>query len=63
MAKGEITRQAILDRATMLVTRVGLGGFSISDLARALDMSKSGLYAHFGSKENLQLEIVWNARS
>ena len=53
---------AILDTALSEATRVGLGGLSIGGLARLLDMSKSGLFAHFDSKENLQLQVLQNAR-
>jgi AcrR family transcriptional regulator len=60
--KGERTRAAILDEAARLATVEGLEGLSIGDLARATDMSKSGLYAHFGSKLDLQLATVEAAR-
>jgi AcrR family transcriptional regulator len=59
---GERTRAAILRRAVSLATVHGLEGLSIGDLATALDMSKSGLYAHFGSKQELQLATVDEAR-
>jgi len=55
---GERTRAAILHEAVSLATVEGLEGLSIGTLASALDMSKSGLYAHFGSKEALQLATV-----
>lgn len=58
MGKGEITRQAILERATALASRSGLEGISIGHLAEELGLSKSGLFAHFGSKEALQVEIL-----
>jgi AcrR family transcriptional regulator len=55
---GERTRNAILREAVSLATVDGLEGLSIGNLARALGMSKSGLYAHFGSKQELQLATV-----
>lgn len=58
MAKGETTRQTILDRAVPLASLCGLNGLTIGDLAAELGMSKSGLYAHFGSKEALQLALI-----
>ena len=58
MGKGEITRHAILERATALASRSGLEGISIGHLAEDLGLSKSGLFAHFGSKEALQVEIL-----
>ncbi len=60
-ADGERTRGAILREAVSLATVSGLEGLSIGDLAGALGMSKSGLYAHFGSKEALQLATVEEA--
>jgi len=58
MGKGEVTRQAILERATALASGCGLEGVSIGHLAEDLGLSKSGLFAHFGSKEALQVEIL-----
>src|SRR5262245_27389926 len=55
---GERTRDAILREAVSLATLDGLEGLSIGNLAGALDMSKSGIYAHFGSKLELQLATV-----
>ena len=55
---GVRSRQAILHEAAQLATVEGLEGLSISRLADAVGMSKSGLYAHFGSKEELQLATV-----
>jgi AcrR family transcriptional regulator len=60
--KGERTRAAILDEAARLATVDGLEGLSIGRLARATGMSKSGLYAHFGSKLDLQLATIDAAR-
>jgi len=57
-ADGERTREAILREAVSLATVDGLEGLSIGNLAGALDMSKSGVYAHFGSKQELQLATV-----
>jgi AcrR family transcriptional regulator len=58
VSKGETTRQAILDHAMDLARRVGLEGLSIGRLARDLGMSKSGLFAHFQSKEALQIQVL-----
>ena len=55
---GARTREAIVREAVSLATVDGLEGLSIGNLAAALDMSKSGLYAHFGSKQELQLAAV-----
>lgn len=56
--KGEETRERILDRAFRLATRDGLAGLSIGGLATELGLSKSGLFAHFGSKEELQVAVL-----
>lgn len=58
MPKGETTRNAILDRALVLASEVGLEGLTIGSLAKQAGMSKSGLYAHFGSKEELQCHVL-----
>jgi AcrR family transcriptional regulator len=58
MSKGETTRAAILDDALSLASRIGLEGLSIGELAKRTEMSKSGLFAHFSSKENLQVEVL-----
>ncbi|HEY8720400.1 TetR/AcrR family transcriptional regulator [Pengzhenrongella sp.] len=63
MSKGESTRQAILHQGVQGAYRVGLGGLTIGDLAVATGMSKSGLYAHFRSKEALQLAVLDQART
>jgi len=60
-ADGDRTREAILRAAASLATVEGLEGLSIGHLADAAGMSKSGLYAHFGSKEELQLATVEEA--
>ena len=57
-ADGERTRSAILSAAASLATVDGLEGLSIGNLAAAIGMSKSGLYAHFGTKAELQLATV-----
>jgi len=56
--KGAATRAAILDRAVDIASAEGLEGLTIGRLASALGMSKSGLFAHFGSKQELQLATV-----
>jgi len=56
--KGELTRQAIVERAARVASRVGLAGLTIGELADELQISKSGLFAHFGSKEALQLQVL-----
>jgi AcrR family transcriptional regulator len=61
LTKGERTRKAILDTAAALATQEGLEPLSIARLAEATGMSKSGLFAHFGSKEELQLATVDHA--
>jgi hypothetical protein len=61
--KGVRTKAAILDEAARLATVEGIEGISIGGLAAVTGMSKSGLYAHFGSKEQLQLATIEAARS
>jgi AcrR family transcriptional regulator len=58
VAKGEATRQAILIRAFEVAKMVGLSGLSIGRLAEETGLSKSGLFAHFGSKEALEVAVV-----
>ncbi len=60
--KGQRTRAAILTEAARIATVDGLDGLTIGGLATAIGMSKSGLYAHFGSKEDLQLATIGSAR-
>lgn len=60
--KGERTRQSILERAVDLASLEGLEGLTIGRLADDLSMSKSGLFAHFGSKEDLQIATIEAAR-
>src|SRR5882724_1286992 len=62
-AKGEQTRKAILEIAVHIASAEGLEGLTIGRLAAELSMSKSGLFAHFGSKEELQVATVEAARS
>jgi len=58
MGKGEETRTAILDRGVQLATQIGLEGLTIGRLATDLSLSKSGLFAHFRSKEALQIQVL-----
>ena len=58
MRKGELTRAAILDVALDLASRDGLEGLTIGLLADRMNMSKSGVFAHFGSREDLQIEVL-----
>ena len=58
MRKGELTRAAILETALELASREGLEGLTIGLLADQMHMSKSGVFAHFGSREDLQLEVI-----
>ena len=62
--KGQQTRAAILDAALGLASHVGLEGLSIGALAEVTQMSKSGVFAHFGSREELQISVVreYNAK-
>jgi AcrR family transcriptional regulator len=60
--RGDRTRQAILDKAVQLASSEGLEGLSIGRLATELGVSKSGLFAHFGSKADLQLATIDTAR-
>jgi AcrR family transcriptional regulator len=58
LRKGELTRAAILDVALSLASRDGLEGLTIGLLADKMNMSKSGVFAHFGSREDLQIEVL-----
>jgi len=60
-SKGEQTRAAILDAALQIASKLGLEGLTIGSLAEATGMSKSGLFAHFGSREDLQLAVLEHA--
>ena len=62
MTKGEETKAAILDDALAIASEVGFTGLTIGQLAEHTGMSKSGLFAHFRSKEALQLETLDRAR-
>ena len=62
LSKGDVTRERILDRAADMASLYGLNELTIGSLAKELGMSKSGLYAHFGSKEELQLATIAAAR-
>jgi AcrR family transcriptional regulator len=59
--KGALTRHAILDCAVRLATRLGLEGLTVGRLADELGMSKSGLFAHFRSKDALDAAVVEHA--
>ncbi|MDD3786816.1 MAG: TetR/AcrR family transcriptional regulator [Hydrogenophaga sp.] len=56
--KGQQTKAAIIDAALSLATQMGLEGLSIGALAEVMHMSKSGVFAHFGSREELQISVV-----
>jgi AcrR family transcriptional regulator len=58
MGKGRQTRDAVIDHALRLTSTVGLEGLSLGSLAKDVGMSKSGLFAHFDSKEQLQLDVL-----
>lgn len=58
MQKGQQTKLAIVDAALGLATHIGLEGLSIGALAEATQMSKSGVFAHFGSREELQISVI-----
>lgn len=61
LPKGDRTRARILDEAVELASVQGLGGLTIGPLAERLGLSKSGLFAHFASKEALQVETLERA--
>ena len=58
LQKGQQTKQAIIDAALGLATQIGLEGLSIGAIAEITRMSKSGVFAHFGSREELQISVV-----
>jgi AcrR family transcriptional regulator len=58
LQKGQQTRAAILDAALGLAAHMGLEGLSIGAIAEVTGMSKSGVFAHFGSREELQISVV-----
>ncbi|MFP3941322.1 MAG: TetR/AcrR family transcriptional regulator [Thermoanaerobaculia bacterium] len=61
MMKGDTTRATILERAFATASRLGLEGLTIGGLAEEVGLSKSGLFAHFRSKEELQLQVLETA--
>jgi AcrR family transcriptional regulator len=61
MGKGAETRERILDQAVRIASRDGLEGLTIGTLSSELGLSKSGLFAHFGSKESLEVAVVEEA--
>ncbi|BCJ47235.1 TetR family transcriptional regulator [Actinoplanes ianthinogenes] len=63
LLRGERTRTAVLDQAVLLATVSGLDGLSLSQVAEALGVSKSGLFAHWRSKQELQLAVIDHARA
>jgi len=62
VSKGQQTKAAILDEAVGIASRVGFNALTIGQLAESTGMSKSGLFAHFRSKESLQLETLERGR-
>ncbi|MFI5839383.1 TetR/AcrR family transcriptional regulator [Catenuloplanes sp. NPDC051500] len=62
LARGDRTRAAVLDTAVVLATKDGLDGLSLGQVAEALQISKSALFAHWRSKEELQLATIERAR-
>lgn len=56
--KGQQTKASIIDAALRLATQIGLEGLSIGALAEVAHMSKSGVFAHFGSREELQISVI-----
>lgn len=56
--KGQQTKAAIVDAALALASQIGLEGLSIGAIAEVMQMSKSGVFAHFGSREELQISVV-----
>ena len=58
LLKGQQTKAAIIDAALGLASQIGLEGLSIGALAEITGMSKSGVFAHFGSREELQISVI-----
>jgi len=58
VAKGQQTRATILEAALNLASQMGIEGLSIGALAEVTGMSKSGVFAHFGSREELQISVI-----
>jgi AcrR family transcriptional regulator len=63
MGKGSETKERILEQAVRIASRDGLEGLTIGSLSSELGLSKSGLFAHFGSKEELQCQVLQAAAS
>lgn len=63
MRKGKQTKETILAKALAIASTNGLEDLNFGGLAKAVEMSKSGLFAHFGSKEELQLQVMEAARA
>jgi AcrR family transcriptional regulator len=62
VTKGAVTRETVLEQAVEMANRVGIGGLTIGSLAERVEMSKSGIFAHFKSKEALQQQVLAYAR-
>jgi len=62
MSKGAATKGAILDEAIQVTSRDGFAGLTVGSLAERTGMSKSGLFAHFGSMDRLQLQVLLRAQ-
>lgn len=58
LQKGQQTKAAIIDTALAMAAQIGLEGLSIGAVAEAMQMSKSGVFAHFGSREELQISVI-----
>ncbi len=58
LQKGQQTKAAIIDTALGMAAQIGLEGLSIGAVADAMQMSKSGVFAHFGSREELQISVI-----
>jgi AcrR family transcriptional regulator len=58
LSKAEQTKATIIDAALRLASQIGLEGLSIGAIAEVTQMSKSGVFAHFGSREELQISVV-----
>ena len=58
LPKGQQTKVAIVDAALRMAAQVGLEGLSIGSLAETMGMSKSGVFAHFGSRDELQISVI-----
>lgn len=58
LQKGQQTKSAIVDAALGLATQIGIEGLSIGAISEVMQMSKSGVFAHFGSREELQISVI-----